>query len=712
MNRILIAGMMLAATVATGTLYAQGAGSEYDTDVPGFDMKKYTAWFGALAWEYADQMTVDDERDLTRMSARVNEFEHPRKASREASFEQWCEIVLGLIEYMNKWNNVFSAEFDGNAVTDVLPPAGPVFLAESDSQPFLFDFHIKDPQKMYVLKEMTVNLLESDSIRLEFDPNYPTLFKLFLSNIKRGVNKYGLTLRTTDGKALYEGDFSLKGIEPGRIKVNIVDGDTKKPTETTIGVYPAGGRALPPDFVPYHLSRRTAPFRYGLGAKAPRDDPRCAVIKGVVDMPVLPGSCRILAVKGVEYRVIDETFDVPAGETVEKTFTLRRFVDMPSRNWYSGDDHCHIARRPEIDGEIIELLSAVDVRFTNIVQMGDQEGLYFLQKEWGEASRYKRGDYMMAAGHEDPRTTWRGHTLMYNLKGTIHDRDTYYLYEDAFEEARAQGGLTGYAHSLSRYGADVGAAISVPLDLVDFIELEGAGNYHRNGVYHLWNLGFKLSLTSGADFPYGQIPGARRFFSYIEGEPTFDKHLAAIKNGNTFTSNGGAFIEMRVNRQVPGSTISLEKDGYVDVELEASINPDFDTIDTVEIVQHGKVIETLTPEKPGDSSVTFRKRIKFDGSCWIAGRVLGKKFKDDPQKGRRYSSCAHTSPFYIEVAGQRFWERANLEKEFARANGNLDRVTKHVKRTDTPLMDKQRDRLLDYIKQARKVYSEMEREVK
>jgi len=676
----------------------------YDVNVPGFDMKEYTMFFGDMRVEYPRQITINDETDLIRIGSRLSQYYTGKKQTRESAFNQWCDYVVGLIEYISKWDNVFVAEWDGEKVTNFAGPSGEQFLSGLEDQPFIYNYRVKDSRKMYVLKTQKADLEGWGGIRLVVDPAYPTLFKLFVSGIEEGTHSHSLTLETPEGETLYKGRFELRGVKPGRIKVSVIAEDTSEPTEVLMGLYPSNGRDLPQRRVPYHLTSGPTYIRMALGGIWPAKDTRACIVDGEFEMPVYPGPCRVVAVKGPEYRAVDETFDVPSGGYVSKTFALKRFMDLRKWGWYSGDDHCHIGRDPLRDEDIMKLLSAVDLYATNIVQMGDQDSLYFLQSTWGDMSRYWRGRRVMMAGQEDPRTGWRGHTLMYDIQNTIHDRNTYYLYEDAFKEARRQGGITGYAHDALRFEAERGATVSIPLGLVDFIELEGSDPQHVDAVYHFWNLGFRLPVFSGADFPYGQLPGGRRFYTYVEGDLTVAKYLDALRAGNTFASHGGGIIDMRVNGQLPNSVIEVEAGEPVKVSVRAALNPDIDTLAKAEIVKQGKVIETAKPQGEGDATLEYETTLTFNKSCWIAGRMYGVKRSREVL----HQSAAHTSAFYIIVDGKSFWDEENLEAELARAHGKLDELAQQVANPQDPaLMKVQGDWLLEYIDEARAVYEKM-----
>ena len=67
-------------------------------------------------------------------------------------------------------------------------------------------------------------------------------------------------------------------------------------------------------------------------------------------------------------------------------------------------------------------------------------------------------------------------------------------------------GLTGYAHAAIGFQAELGASVSIPNDLLDFIEVVPVLTQSYDVVYHFWKLGFRVTLAAGSDFPWGGFP--------------------------------------------------------------------------------------------------------------------------------------------------------------------------------------------------------------
>lgn len=703
--------LIVLAFMAAPIVYSSNAGEDSDIGAPGFDMRDYSKSLSEMAHEYPRQWTQKNDYDLKKIYYPV-EWRIPFLEAEQDALPSWTQSVRSLIGGIRQWENVFFVRYGNGEVLEFTPPRADAFLVLERPQSFVVFLERADSSVLPIIKESSADLGGSDGIRLRLGTEYPALVRLSVSGIKLGENSYPFALFSPEGNEVFRAEFTLRGIEPGRIKIRIVDEETSERTEALVSIYSEHGREFPPNASPFYVHEHTEYWRPAAGGKWPVKDSRVSIVPGPFEMPVYPGRCRIVAAKGPEYRILDEEFDVAPGSTVEKTLTVRRYVNLRKRGWYSGDDHCHIGRTPARDRDILDLLAAVDLSVANIVQAGDEHRVYFLQSTWGETSRASRDGHMMAAGQEDPRTAWRGHTLMYDIQNSIHNRKDYYVYEDAFKEARRQGGLTGYAHSAWAFKARLGTAVSVPLNLVDFIELDTADKFAREALYHFWNLGFKLTAMSGSDFPWAAVPGSKRFYAYVDGEFSFEKYMESLRAGHTFTSGGGAFIDIRANGRLPGSIMKASPGEAIRIRLSAAINPEFDLLDRVELVCNGEVIETIRPKDEAKTWLEHETSVTVDESCWLAARVFGKTYNARQAYGGLHPSNAHTTPFFVEVDGKPFMNRQALETELAEARKSLAALEAVIEKpegsVDPILMERQRQRLLRYVKQAREVYDELE----
>lgn len=64
-------------------------------------------------------------------------------------------------------------------------------------------------------------------------------------------------------------------------------------------------------------------------------------VPGPFEMSLPPGEWEIAVRRGLEHLPLFDAITLKPGETAERTYRPRRWVDMRKRGWLSGDDHVH-----------------------------------------------------------------------------------------------------------------------------------------------------------------------------------------------------------------------------------------------------------------------------------------------------------------------------------------------------------------------------------
>ena len=257
---------------------------------------------------------------------------------------------------------------------------------------------------------------------------------------------------------------------------------------------------------------------------------------------------------------------------------------------------------------------------------------------------------MLVSGQEDPRTVQRGHTIHHNLYRPFHqDPDSYFLYHRVFEESHRQGGISGYAHLGQLFNGRRGLALDVPFGIVDFIEVLQGGRLFGDIWYSFLNLGFKVLPVAGADFPYfgPTLPGVERTYVKLDGPFSVDAFYDAFLRGRVFVSNG-PFLEFTVNGHEIGEELQVERGARLQIEAEASLNPDVDPLDRLELLVHGEVVASELAG--GRDRVRLRTEITADRSMWLAVRALGQR------QERRDAIVAHSAATVVTVDDEPFWK--------------------------------------------------------
>jgi hypothetical protein len=386
------------------------------------------------------------------------------------------------------------------------------------------------------------------------------------------------------------------------------------------------------------------------------------------DMTLPPGEWEVIVRRGLEHEVVFDTFTVKTGETVEKTYRPRRWVDMRQRGWFSGDDHVHCQIQSDADARrLMSWVQAEDIHLANVVKMGDIHKTYFEQRGFGKAFRVVDNDYILSPGQECPRTDEIGHTLAMNITSMVRDTDNYFLYDKVFDTVHTQGGLAGYAHvNRNLFHVHRDMSMNIPRGKVDFVELLQFGNLRTDLYYEFLNTGFRMTASAGSDVPWGGTIGEVRMFAYIGSEVfSADAWFDAVRRGRTFVTNG-PMLELRVDEAFPGDTVRLAGSRRLDVRVRGWGDARRVLPAKVELVKQGEVIAHA--ETSGDEEeLTIHLKLDGENGFWIAARAEGTD-----------GSKAHTTPIYVVREPLRFWKFDAVEDLITRRLTSLAEIEQIV----------------------------------
>ena len=408
----------------------------------------------------------------------------------------------------------------------------------------------------------------------------------------------------------------------------------------------------------------------------------------------------------IEYRGGPESLphtrevEVNAGGPSELAFQLDRWIDPAKSGWYSGDHHVHAAgcshyMNPTEGVEPRDMLRQILGERLNIASVLTWGPDYYYQKQFfsGHDDPLSQPDRLM---HYDLEvsgfpSSHAGHIVLLKLKEQdypgakrIEDWPTWDL--PIFRWAKAQGAITGFAHSgwglevktkdLPTYempGFDGIGANEYIVDvthpgMVDFISaVDTPYVWELNIWYHTLNVGFRTRIAGETDFPciYDGRVGIGRTYAKLGGELSYAAWLDSLKAGRSYVSDGKTHLmDFRVNGVEVGASddIRLASSGKVKVTLKAAaylpVNPteeirglpydqkpywDVERARSgntrevpVEIVVNGKVLAKRNIVADGKvNDLEFDVPVSESG--WIAARVL---------------PAAHTNAIFALVGGK------------------------------------------------------------
>jgi len=513
------------------------------------------------------------------------------------------------------------------------------------------------------------------------------------------------------GIKITRSNSTMKQKSFGTFRLQVKD-KAAKTTSVRVGIYDASGRMpLPSDDAltirNYNDLTRQIFLRatHGTITPWPHENRHVFYIDGNYEAKLPAGTYQLVLSKGPEYRIVVEDFRIDDDDTTDVDVVLERWTDMPAAGWYSGDDHVHMIREESDNKEISQLMQAEDVHVTNVLQMGNPANTHFHQYAFGKAGRHLDGKHALVSGVEDPRTALRGHTISLNINEAFRTPDIYLQYDRIFDAYRKQGGMSGYAHVAGEiFNVHRGLALDVPLGAVDFVEMMQDGILATDLWYDFLNLGFKLIPTAGSDFPYLGYPGQERNYVLVGSSFSVDAWYEQLKASHTFVTNG-PMLDFQVNGRLMGSTIEAQAGDQINIVANASLNPDLEILDRLELVVHGEVVAVVN-SVDANNSISLAHSLVADTGIWIAARAYGTD-----------QAAAHTAPVYVVIDENGFGS-ADATREIA------ERMLVHLEEFETlqvnvsdelepwsiaeplkAMLKKQRKHILERVDKARKVYA-------
>jgi hypothetical protein len=472
-----------------------------------------------------------------------------------------------------------------------------------------------------------------------------------------------------------EGKPSRVGRRKGALLLEVSDGIGGSPTPARVGLYDARGRLPRPTRSALEFRRweteQVVQTELVPGIETwPYDDRYVFYIDGSYEAELEAGTYELVLGKGPEYRYLQQQVTIEPGKTTRLELALSRWIDMPAQGWYSGDDHIHVERTPDDNAWISQLMRAEDLHMANLLQMGNPAGYFFAQYAFGPRGHHVVGDHALVSGQESPRTMQLGHTIGLNAR-RYHHPPEYFRYDATAEAVRRDGGLFGYAHVVDSIAeatqAHAGLALDVVNGLVDFVEIMQGGQLGPELLYDFLNLGFKLTPSAGTDWPYLGLPGSERLYVQLEdGGFSPDAFFSGMKAGRVFVTNG-PMLELDVAGHGMGAEVRVEEGESVRVDAAARQNPDLGALERLELVVHGKVVETAIASS-GAEELELSFELKLDASAWLAVRAYGKDW-----------GLAHSAPVYVLMGDEdRFWKVAAVPELVAHQKRVLEGIPNSV----------------------------------
>ena len=427
-----------------------------------------------------------------------------------------------------------------------------------------------------------------------------------------------------------------------------------------------------------------------------------------------PGNYRITIVRGKEY--IPATFDLQLGnEDISRLFRIRRFVDLASLNWFSGETHVHrrISELPNVQlAEDLNVTFPVTYWTINSSKSPDLHPSPLRRQgpsPFGD--RQDAGKTMIKIDDTHvmfPRNTEyeifgigeKRHVLgaVFLLNHKTVFSETMPPVAEIARKAHAEGALL----DLDKHNWPWSMML-VPIAKIDLFELANNSMWRTNfgfkspgsvfpkqwgiqrqadgltelgwiqsglqNYYSLLNCGFKLTPTAGTASGVHPVPlGFGRVYVYLAKGFNADQWFRGLQQGRSFVTTGPILLA-RVNGSYPGETIRSPADEKSQVVVKGKVVY-HEKVDRVELVGTGFVQRLEVSWKQLESGAwegSFDYQHDLTRSSFVAVRAF--QFNDS---GR--VRFAHTAPWHVQIGDERIrpfkWEVgffiAEMEKQIAR----------------------------------------------
>jgi hypothetical protein len=501
-----------------------------------------------------------------------------------------------------------------------------------------------------------------------------------------------------------------------RLEGRILDDATGQPVAATLVLTDDEGK-------PVEVEGRHSHVEY-LGKR------RCYV-DGAFALAVRPGRLAVELRRGLETLPMKAEVDLTQRRPDDLTFRLKRWIDMRQQGYINGDTHVHFLTPAEshlqMRAEDLNVLNLLVSDFTN-----DQE------KFTGKLDPVSTSGHAVYVGQES-RDWQNGHVLLLGIRRIVEPLSPFggvfqsrsepnLLMARILKEARAQGGVTTWAHFCNLPGAE--SPIDIALGLVDAVDLityddptqlpSHWGPWRNSGMsqaeftvmrsldlyYQYLNSGFRLPIGAGTDKMGDNIPvGSNRLYARPVGEPNFEGWLAGLKAGNGFVTNG-PMLTFEVDGRTSGEVVSFTGKRHVKARATArSILP----FRSLEIVVNGEAVaaQNLSARNrsapDGLYSTEVEATIDLDRSSWLAARVAEGPASPSRIMPRGLTVFAHTNPVYFLRSGAKVREPASVRYLQKYVQGTIHWLSTGARFRSLA----EKEEALRLAHQARRVYAEL-----
>ncbi len=402
------------------------------------------------------------------------------------------------------------------------------------------------------------------------------------------------------------------------------------------------------------------------------------LLKGWIELPVLPGRYRVVAGRGLEYSVTEAVVSIKPGESVSLPLSLRREVDTPG--YVAADLHLHTGtfaghgdslleeRLISIAGEGIGFVVATEhnrVADYQLVSEAIRTNAYFDAISGNEVStkgsKVNLGDfsaYPLAAGTEPVGLTHRNaRELFRNMRRNGKPRVIQVNHPRLSEKKQDYFTLAGLDPDTGEYGGDFS-------DSFDAVEIMNGNDLHgwsgkgqvRKDWFNLLNRGLRFTAVGGSDSHNVWYSAAGLPRSYIACGENGGKgrNAGRITEGillHDVTVSSGIFVTIEVGGQRMGGQAKANN-GRVKVTVNLRA-PSWIEAEKVDLVVNGLTVNSIeVTGRTAGKPLTFihTTELALNRDSWIIAWAKGPDILH-PLYPEKIEVHGVTNPVWVDADG-------------------------------------------------------------
>lgn len=453
----------------------------------------------------------------------------------------------------------------------------------------------------------------------------------------------------------------------------VIDADTKEPIPSRVYIQDEKGNW----YFPRSVSPQGSAVEYKKENQANKKsvEMHTTLSAHPFSIHLKAGTYRVTIERGKEYRALEETIEIKT-KPVEKTFELKRWIDMAGHRWYSGDTHVHRTL-----GELPNVMLAEDLNVAFPL-------IYWVHDAGQSPAKGKPvvKPELIAIDPEHVIYPLNTEYEIMNVGGKSHSLGAFFILNHAkpfdlgvppvtpaVQQARAQGALL----ELDKHNWPWSMML-VPTAQIDLYELsnnhvwrtefaftnfgepeapwmnvERTGNgftewgwieYGFQNYYTLLDCGFKLQPTAGTASGVHPVPlGFGRVYVRLAEGFNYGRWLAGLKEGNSFITTGPMLtVNIYSNDEIQNNTTDKDK---LNVRIAGQAIGET-PLTSIEIILNGKIAKTVEPLNAKNDVDAFRcpidESLILSRTSWVAVRC-----RENRPDGR--VRFAHSAPVFFTL---------------------------------------------------------------